>query len=64
MAKAAAWLDGRDFVTPGDVSEQFPPIIRHRFFLSDSARMEHMEKEEIIEDILSAVKKPPMGKTR
>jgi MoxR-like ATPase len=61
LSKAAAWLDGRDFVTPADVLEQFPFVIRHRLILNAAARMEHGSKTQIIEDILKSVKKPPMG---
>lgn len=64
MARAAAWLDGRSFVTPGDVAEQFPYIIRHRMILNSAARMEHMDKDEVTAEILSAVKRPLMGKER
>lgn len=64
MARAAAWLDGRSFVTPGDVEEQFPCVIRHRLLLNSGARLEHVEKETVIAEILSSVKKPRMGKER
>lgn len=64
MARAAAWLDGRSFVTPGDVAEQFPYIIRHRMILNSAARMEHMDKDAVTAEILSAVKRPLMGKER
>jgi MoxR-like ATPase len=61
LSKAAAWLDGRDFVTPADVLDQFPFVIRHRLILSAAAKMEHRSKTQIIEDILKSVKKPPIG---
>lgn len=64
MARAAAWLEGRSFVTPDDVEQQFPYIIRHRLHLNGAARMEHKSKEMVIEEILSSVNKPPMGKGR
>ncbi len=64
MARAAAWLEGRGFVTPGDVAGQFPYVIRHRLLLNNAARMEHMEKAAVIEEILSSVPRPPMGKER
>ena len=64
MARAAAWLDGRSFVTPNDVSEQFPHVIRHRLVLSNTARMEHAEREAVIAGIAGSVKKPSLGKKR
>lgn len=64
MARAAAWLEGRDFVTPGDVKEQFPYVVRHRLLLNNAARLEHADKEAVTAEILSAVRKPLMGKAR
>lgn len=61
MAKAAAWFEGRDFVTPGDVRSQFSYVVSHRIVLNASAKMEHREKADILEEILGQVKKPPMG---
>ena len=64
MARAAAWLEGRGFVTPDDIAAQFPYIIRHRLLLNDVARLEKIEKDAVIAEILSSVKKPPMGRNR
>ncbi len=62
MAKASAWYDGRGFVTPADVSEQFSYVIPHRITLNTSAKMEGRSKTDIINSILSTVKPPPLGK--
>ena len=64
MARAAAWLDGRNFVTPGDVVEQFPYVIRHRMFLNSAARMKHIAKETVVQEILASVEKPPLGERK
>lgn len=61
LSRAAAWLNGRDYVTPGDVAEQFPYIIRHRIFLNGGAEMENVTKEDIIRDITESVERPPLG---
>ncbi len=61
MARAAAWLDGRDYVVPGDVEEQFPYVISHRVTAAAAARMDGLDKEEIIRGILKTVKKPSPG---
>ncbi len=61
MAKASAWFDGRDFVTPGDIAAQFPFVVSHRLLLNTSAKMENKQKDSIIEEILAQVEKPPMG---
>ncbi len=60
MARAAAWLEGREFVTPEDIAEQFPCVIRHRLLLNGAARLEYMEKDGVIEEILSVTEKPSM----
>ncbi len=61
MAKAAAWFEGRTYVTPGDVVAQFPFVVSHRLLLNPSARMENKQKSAIIEEILAQVPKPPIG---
>ena len=61
MAKASAWLEGRDFVTPNDVSGQFPYVVSHRIILNAAARMESMSREQIITKITQQVHKPALG---
>lgn len=61
MAKAAAWLAGRDFVTPQDIREQFPFVAAHRVVLSSSARTEGTAVRAILDEILGRVPPPPMG---
>ena len=58
MARAAAWLDGRDFVRPQDVYEQFPYVARHRITVNQAAQLERKNKEQILADILSSIKMP------
>lgn len=61
MAKAWAWLNHRDYVTPTDVSGQFPYVTAHRIILSGAAEMQGKKKETVIKEILRAVKVPPVG---
>ena len=61
MARAAAWVDGRDFVTPDDVKSQFPYVASHRIVPNVAARMENIQKEHIMAEIMKQVRKPPMG---
>lgn len=58
MSKASAWLKGRNFVTPNDVCSQFHYVVGHRIVLNAAARMEGIQKQQIIEEIKSKVKKP------
>lgn len=64
MAKAAAWMSGRDYVTPADVSGQFSYVVAHRVSLSGAARMEGRTKEEALREVEETVEIPPMGEER
>lgn len=61
MAKAYAWLSGREYVTPGDVRMQFPYVAAHRILLNGAARMEHRTRQQILEEIAEQVRRPAMG---
>ena len=60
MAKAQAFLSDRDYCTPNDVAAQFPYVVSHRIVPDISMEMEHISREQIINEILESVKKPPM----
>ena len=64
MSKAAAWYDGREFVTPGDVLEQLPYVISHRIYPGMTAGAREISKQEIIDEIAMSIEKPPMGDKR
>lgn len=55
MAKAEAWLSGRDYCTPSDAAKQFPYVISHRIA---SASSDESGKQRVIDEILKLVKKP------
>lgn len=61
MARAAAWLAGRDYVIPRDVSEQFPYIMRHRIVQNHAVRMKKSDPIAVLDEILESVRKPSMG---
>lgn len=56
IAKAAAWLDGRNYVIPQDVREQFSYVVGYRILTERSESYKGTEKEEIIKEILEQVK--------
>lgn len=58
MAKATAYLKGRDYVIPNDVEEIFPDVALHRIHLGSKGKLNNLKVENIIEDILKRVKKP------
>ena len=61
ISKAWAWLNGRDYVIPSDVSTQFEYVISHRVGMGMSARMEKLTKQDVIKGIMKSVKRPTVG---
>ena len=62
MAKAEAWMRGRDYVTPADVKKQFAPETVHRIRRTAEARMEGREKQAILTEICQATVPPSLGR--
>lgn len=57
-AKAGAAIKGRDFVTPEDIVEMAPHVLRHRIILTPEKEMEGITADELIESILKAIEVP------
>ncbi len=55
---AAAYLRGRDFVTPDDVRELAADCLRHRITLSLDARLQKLGRDAFIAGLLEAVPAP------
>lgn len=64
MAKAAAFLRGRDYVVPSDVTETFGDVVYHRLILSSKGKLNNMTVPMLIEGILANVKKPTPAKAK
>ena len=62
MAKAHAYLHGRDFVIPEDVAAVFPDVCCHRLVLATKARMMEERPENVIRSVLESVKMPVIKK--
>ena len=62
MAKAYAYLQGRDFVVPEDVAAVFSDVCSHRLVLETKARMMEETPENLIQSILDAVNMPVIKK--
>lgn len=58
MAKAWAFLHGRDYVEPQDVADIFLDIGKHRLLLNTKARVAHMAPEAVLTDVLSKIRQP------
>ncbi len=56
--RAAAVLDGRDYVLPDDVKRLARPVLRHRVILAPAAEMEGATADRIVDEILDAVAPP------
>lgn len=58
MARACAYLRGRDFVIPADVREIFVDVCAHRILLNQRAKAAHFSRKDVLSEILSEVKEP------
>ena len=58
MAKAAAWVQGRDYVLPADVKLIYPATVTHRIILTPDAEAAGRKAEALIEDVLKSVPAP------
>jgi MoxR-like ATPase len=57
-SKALAAIAGRDFVTPEDIVEAVPPVLRHRIILSPDKEMEGVSEDAVLEQIIHALDIP------
>ncbi len=52
-ARAAAWLAGRDFVTPEDIQNMAYDVLRHRLILTYEAEAEGVSTDQVIEKLIA-----------
>ena len=57
-AQAAAYVSGRDYVTPDDVKKVWEPVVTHRVVASAKARAAGHDAAWVVRRILSSVKVP------
>ena len=58
MSKAAAWVQGRDYVLPADVKLIYPATVAHRIILTPDAEAAGRKAEALVENILKSVSAP------
>lgn len=58
MAKAHAFVTGRDYVTPEDVQEVFCDGCAHRIIVSQKARAQRLSAEDVLNKLLAETKPP------
>lgn len=54
-ARAVAWLDGRDYVTPDDIRFIVHDVLRHRLILSYEANADGVNANKVIDELLKVV---------
>ena len=57
-ARAHAWLEGRDFISPEDIQAVFHNVLRHRIILSYEAQADGITKDQVLQHILERVAVP------
>ncbi len=57
-AKAFAAMRGRDFITPVDIIEVAPHVLRHRIILTPEKEMEGITADELIDRIIKSLEVP------
>jgi MoxR-like ATPase len=62
--RAAAALDGRDFVLPDDLQALAVPVLAHRLLLSAEAQVARRTTEAVVSDVLASVPVPSSERQR
>ncbi|MBS4066953.1 MAG: MoxR family ATPase [Chitinophagaceae bacterium] len=57
-SKAFAAMAGRDFVTPEDIVEVAPHVLRHRIILTPEKEMEGLTADDLIDRIIKSIEIP------
>jgi MoxR-like ATPase len=57
-ARAQAVIEGRDFVTPDDIKHIAQPVLAHRLVLTPDAKVENVNKHDVVADVLDSVTVP------
>jgi len=58
MARACAYLRGRDYVIPADVQEVFCEVCTHRILLTQKAKAAGLTRKGVLQEILAQTKEP------
>jgi MoxR-like ATPase len=57
-AKSMGAIKGRDFITPEDIIEVAPHVLRHRIILSPEKEMEGITADELIDKMIKSIEIP------
>lgn len=61
MAKASAFMGGKDYVLPEDIDKVFCNVSRHRIILGSKAQLADKTGEDVLNEILEAVEEPKIS---
>jgi len=62
-ARSLAVLRGRNYVTPDDVQDAAEPVLAHRLVLSSDARVDRVEKRDVVRDVVDDQPVPTVSDT-
>jgi len=57
-SQAWAFYNGRNYVLPDDIKKMIVPVLSHRMFLKQEAKLKKITAESILRDIVKSVKVP------
>jgi len=60
-ARARAVIEGREYVTPGDVKTIAPDVLAHRLVLTPDATVENVDKRDVLVDVLDSIPVPTVS---
>ena len=60
LSKASAWISGRDFCIPEDISQQFLYCVPHRLIMQNDAIMENISRERVCREVISSIPVPEL----
>ena len=58
IAKARAYVYGRDYVVPEDVQAVFPDVCTHRIILSQKAKIQKVTAQQVLQDSIAGISVP------
>lgn len=64
MAKALAYMHGREYCIPADVQNVFPAVAVHRLVLTQRAKADAVTVDQMISEVLAKVEAPKMEKRK
>jgi len=59
--RARAVIEGREYVTPGDVKTIAPDVLAHRLVLTPDATVENVDKRDVLVDVLDSIPVPTVS---